>query len=58
MEEQKNNEETITEEQKTEEVKTTENWLSKEIEENKGQAFDGEKLPALKLKRIRLQILK
>jgi hypothetical protein len=48
-EEQKNNEETITEEQKTEEVKTTENWLSKEIEENKGQAFDGEKLPALKL---------
>ena len=44
MEEQKN-EETIN----NEETKETKNWLADEIEENKGQAFDGEKLPALKL---------
>lgn len=49
MEEQKIEEQPITETQKTEEVKDQENWLAKEIEENKGQAFDGEKLPALKL---------
>jgi len=46
MEEQKTNEEPITEEQKTEETK---NWLAKEVEETKSNAFDGERLPALKL---------
>lgn len=49
MEEQKIEEQTTTEAPKIEEVKKEENWLSKEIEENRGQAFDGEKLPALKL---------
>jgi hypothetical protein len=44
MEEQKSEETS-----KTEETKEQEDWLAKEIEENKGQAFDGEKLPALKL---------
>lgn len=46
MEEQKTEEQPITETQKTEE---TENWLAKEVEETKSTAFDGERLPALKL---------
>lgn len=44
MEEQK-----IEETQNNEETENQKNWLAEEIEENKGQAFDGEKLPALKL---------
>jgi len=37
------------EESKTEETKDS-NWLEQEVEENKSNAFDGEKLPALELK--------